>query len=273
MINKMKKDFAIFTIVQNEKYFLPKLIKYYTQYVDKSDFYVLDHDSTDGSTDNLDVNVEKVSYDFSFDHVWLVETVQAFQQKLLMKYKYVIFVEADDFLYNIKGDFLSILADTLKKYDTILNIGYNIVHDFANEESNEEFNLSDEEFLKCSIKKRKYWARKPNHDKPLITKVPIYYRSGFHGVNRKVYGRLGCSLPLAIKLPTLFLAHLHTVDWNLNNKRISHRVADKTLSSGRGARHNKNPKQSKQMDHFLSFINRKELIPEAHLNRMIELGI
>jgi len=259
----MKSDFAIFTIVQNEKYFLPKLIKYYTQYIDPLDFYVLDHDSNDGSTDDLDVNVVKVSYEKSFDHEWLVGTVVDFQEKLLKKYKHVIFIEADDFLYTLKGDFLSQMANNLKHHDYVVNTGYNIVHDFLNTEK--DSNLTYDEFM-CSSKHRKYWSRKPNHDKGLIAKRKLKYSHGFHNVIS--------TDAIGVRDSDLFLAHLHTVDWDINLKRNSHRLKNRVLKKeDLGGSHNKSIDFDLQKNHFMLFLKNKTLIPEEHKNRMIELGI
>lgn len=287
----MKKDFAIFTIVQNEMYFLPKLVKYYSQYVDPCDFYVLDHDTTDGSTDDLNVNVVKVSYEFSFDHKWLVGVVMAFQRKLLQKYKYVIFVEADDFLYTLNNDFLSVLGDSLKTYDAVVNTAYNIVHDFMESES--EDSLTEQEFMSSTVARRKFWSRKPNHDKALVVKTPCGYARGFH--NFKILKKGSRH----VKNPELFLAHLHMVDWELNKKRITHRISDKTVShdmdvselrelillgktsspeSGKSeikalGSHNKISDDGVQHSYFSRFIKTKEVIPQDHKDRMIELGI
>lgn len=41
----MKKKCAVYTIVKNEDYFLPKWIKHFNKYFDKSDIYILDHQS------------------------------------------------------------------------------------------------------------------------------------------------------------------------------------------------------------------------------------
>lgn len=68
----MKKKCAIFTIAKNEDYFLPKWIKHYKKYFDVSDIYILNHQSSDGSTDNLDVNVVDVFNELAFDHNWLL---------------------------------------------------------------------------------------------------------------------------------------------------------------------------------------------------------
>ena len=91
----------MFTIVKNESYFLPIWIKYYSFFFDKNDIYILDHDSDDNSTTELDVNVVNIHNTLAFDHQWLVDTVQDFQQKLLEKYKCVLFSESDiTYLYH-----------------------------------------------------------------------------------------------------------------------------------------------------------------------------
>lgn len=258
----MKSDFGIFTIVQNEKYFLPKLIKYYTQYVNPIDFYVLDHESTDGSTDDLDVNVVSVKHEKSFDHQWLVNTVEDFQKKLLTKYKIVIFIEADDFLYTLKGDFLSQMWDNLKWNDYVVNIGYNIVHDYDGEEKDDNLNLEN---LDHTLRYRKFWSRKVNHDKGLITKVPLTYSHGFHDVHSPNAS--------GVRDSDLFLAHLHTVDWKLNLMRNEHRLKNRKMHHDQGAPHNKDNSIDVQKSHFDYFLKYKKTIPEEHKNRMIELGI
>jgi hypothetical protein len=79
----MKKKCAVYTIVKNENYFLPKWIKHFTKYFDNSDIYILDHQSSDGSTSNLDVNVIEVINELAFDHQWLLDTVENYQSVLL----------------------------------------------------------------------------------------------------------------------------------------------------------------------------------------------
>jgi hypothetical protein len=96
-----KKKCAVFTMVKNENYFLPIWLKHYKRYFDNSDIYILDHQSNDGSTEELDVNVELVINELAFDHQWLVNTVQNFQVKLLEQYESVLFAEADELVYTI----------------------------------------------------------------------------------------------------------------------------------------------------------------------------
>ena len=49
------KDCAVFTIVKNEKLFLPIWIKHYKKFFDNYDIYILDHESNDDSTKNLGI--------------------------------------------------------------------------------------------------------------------------------------------------------------------------------------------------------------------------
>ena len=81
-MSNQKKDFAVFSICKNEKFYLPKFINHYSKFIDKEDIYILDHMSEDGSTKNLDVNVLPVNHDIAFDHFWLKTTVQNFQRDL-----------------------------------------------------------------------------------------------------------------------------------------------------------------------------------------------
>ena len=46
----MKRRKAAFTIVKNEPVMLPIWLSYYSKHFDLQDLYVLDHQSTDGST-------------------------------------------------------------------------------------------------------------------------------------------------------------------------------------------------------------------------------
>ncbi len=95
-----RRSRAVFTIVQNEAGFLPLWLSYYGNHFDAEDVYVLDHDSTDGSTEGLDGRccVIPVHRDKSFDHVWMKSTVEAFQAFLLKAYDTVLFAEVDEFV-------------------------------------------------------------------------------------------------------------------------------------------------------------------------------
>ena len=90
---------AAFTIVNNESMMLPLWLDYYSRYFDGDDLYVLDHDSTDRSTAELDGRCHVVPvHRQAFDHHWLKSTVELFQAFLLRSYDAVLFAEADEFV-------------------------------------------------------------------------------------------------------------------------------------------------------------------------------
>lgn len=91
---------AAFTIVQDEPVMLPLWLRYYGRYFDPEDLYVIDHDSTDGSTTGLEghCRIVPVHRQASFDHNWLRSTVEAFQIFLLRSYSAVAFSEVDEFV-------------------------------------------------------------------------------------------------------------------------------------------------------------------------------
>jgi hypothetical protein len=203
----MKKKSAVFTIVKNENYFLSIWIKHYKKYFDETDIYILNHQSTDGSTNNLSVNVIPVINELAFDHDWLVETVQDFQKSLLIKYECVVFVESDELLYSIEKPLNEIIIDLINNpsQDYITCIGYEVI------EMKGELSLtpSDEIF-----KNRDYWFRHLLYDKTLISKIPLSWSRGFHHINKKIIN----------KSYGLYMVHLHRVDFEIMLKRHEERA-------------------------------------------------
>lgn len=88
---KTKRKCAVFTIVKNESVYLPIWLRYYKKYFNDKDIYVLDHESTDGSTENLSVNCKLVTNDLFQDNEWLLSVTKEFQRKLLRDYRQVLF--------------------------------------------------------------------------------------------------------------------------------------------------------------------------------------
>jgi len=56
-----KSKLAVLTHVRDEKDMLPLWLAHYKKHVPKESLYVIDHDSVDGSTEGLDVEVIKAS--------------------------------------------------------------------------------------------------------------------------------------------------------------------------------------------------------------------
>lgn len=195
-----KRKCGIFTIVKDEKFFLPIWLRYYKQFFEDIDIYVLNHQSTDGSTENINVNVINVSNEVHFDHKWLVATVQNFQKELLQKYQAVIFAEADEILYGLNQN-LNDLIDTFisSKHKFITCNGYEIMQKLEIEKP-----ISNTDSI---LLNRNYWFKEPMVDKTLLSKVPLEWSVGFHKCNYTNY------------YSNLYMAHLHRVDFNMMLER------------------------------------------------------
>jgi hypothetical protein len=257
----MKKKACIFTIVKDEDYFLPIWMNYYSQYFDKSDIYILDHNTIGNSTKNLNVNVIKIDYSELFNHSWLVSTVKEYQLKLFEKYEIVVFTEIDEILYSTLNPFDKIIDEF---YESDMNyiscIGYEIMQDLQKEVS---IKVGD-----SIAKKRKYWYRMESYDKTLISKIPLDWQIGFHFVN-------GVSPNF---LSEFYMAHLHYVDAEQAYIRYQSRLKGGTINT------NMIPSEFwKSMENRDNFYNRFpnpehkkhpiEIMSETHTNALIRYGL
>lgn len=204
----VKRKFAVFTIVKNESYFLPKWIKHYKRFLENENIYILDHQSNDGSTDGLDVNVIRVINEMAFDHQWLVDTVQNFQKRLLDEYECVIFAESDEMIYSSEMDLDKMVDEFLKSDRLSLRCkGFEIIQDLEKETP-----LDSEESI---MSKRSFWFPFPMYNKTLVSRVPLKWQWGFHTCMTEdeesyAYG--------------LTLCHLHRADFELMLKRHEERA-------------------------------------------------
>jgi hypothetical protein len=245
----MKKKSAVFTIVKNENYFLPIWIKHYKKYFNESDMYVLDHQSNDGSTNNLNVNVVPVINELAFDHQWLVDTVQNYQKKLLEEYECVVFAESDELLYSIDKPLNEIIEDLINDptQDFITCHGYEVI-EMKDEKS---LSLNDEIF-----KNRSYWFKHSNYNKTLISKIPLNWVWGFHyttiGERKFTHG--------------LHMVHLHRVDFEMMLKRHEERAKKWNLKNdgpGVGFQHRIGDREG-VMEYFKNIPSTPTLIPNEH---------
>ena len=195
------KKCAVFTICKNENIFLPIWLKHYSNYFDICDIYVLDHESTDGSTDNLPCNKIVVSCPSFFDHAWLLKTVQDYQKKLFKKYEWVLFTEADELVFPDPGKYATFEA-FIRSYNRIHHgcSGYEVVHQINSE--------PDIDLTKPLLRQRSKWFKYCLENKPLLSSVPLVWSVGFHGSTSKVD-----------ETGDLFLIHLHRLDFKIALER------------------------------------------------------
>lgn len=197
----MKKR-AVFTLVRNERYFLPIWLNYYKKFFSTEDIYVLDHDTTDGSTEELDCNVRRLSHE-TVSHGWMRQVVRAFQRELLLEYQYVLFAECDEIVISRKG--LDCFIDECR-VDAVRCTGYNL----AQQQEEAQYHPS-----KTVLSQRGFWFHCKPCCKTLLAKVPLNWRMGFHhaaGI------RLHCH-------DDLILLHLKRLDHTIALERFAERKA------------------------------------------------
>lgn len=240
------KDCAVFVMVKDEGYFLPKWLEYYKQFFKPEDIYILDHQSSDGSTDNLDVNVIKVTNDVAVDHTWIVNTIQKQQRKLLENYRCVLFAESDEIVYSPYQPLNEYISKFLEGSDEYVTcIGHEMMQ-----------NLEKESPLKDSdpiMPNRNYWFRHPLYDKTLLSKIPLNWAWGFHSQDKPNVHR------------GLFLLHLHRHDFEMMLKRHEMRVAKwKIKDDGNSSYQFKISQRDELLKYFFEQCKEPTQIPPEH---------
>jgi hypothetical protein len=202
----MAQSRAIVTIVHNEAFFLPIWRRYYGQFFAPEDMYVFDHQSTDGSTDDVDFNVERVTHE-GVDHRWMRNTIQARQHELLERYDIVLINDVDEIV--APNPRLGTLGDYIDTFDAdfINCTGYELLHQPQTEGPYDP--------TRPILRQRGHWFPNYAYSKPLLARVPMKWHIGFHA--RKD--------GLAEFDKDLHLIHLHRMDYETCRARHRRRVA------------------------------------------------
>jgi hypothetical protein len=198
----MKKFCAVFGMIKNEPRFLPLWIKYYSDLFGMENLYVLDHYSTDGSTKDLNCNVEKFGKPARLyeDRDSMLEALKNKQIELLKEYQHVICVDVDEFVFVTKYENLKHYIESCPG-DVPECTGYEIIH-----QKNEKDLDWDKPIL---IKQRNKWIRLNTYDKKIIVSEITNWSHGRH----YVYNDKNSPRPQK-KDKNLILCHLHRVDYN-----------------------------------------------------------
>lgn len=192
------RERAAFTIVHDEATMLPVWLAHGERSFEPGDLYVLDHGSSDGSTDDLDdrCHVIRVHREAEFDHDWLRSTVESFQAFLLRSYDTVVFTEVDELLVPDPRRYPGGLADYLTHLDrpAARATGFNLVHQ------------PDEpplDFEAPILAQRSRWHLSKLYSKRLVARRPLRWSLGFHEE---------FAAPDDPPDPDLLLVHLHRAD-------------------------------------------------------------
>jgi hypothetical protein len=195
---------AAITIVHNEPVFFPIWLRYYSRFFAPADIYVLDHDTTDGSTSG-DGFVRVPVTHATVDHQWMVHVVEELQHELIERYDVVLVSDVDEIVAPLPA------RGTLAQYidgfeDEFVNCrGYELIHRIDEEQSFDG--------TRGVLDQRGYWFPNNIYDKPVLTTVPLRWKPGFH---RVLDGSMRPD-------PDLYLIHLHRMDYDLCRARHLYR--------------------------------------------------
>lgn len=196
---------AVYTLMHNEEWYLPMWIKYYSQYFDPEDMYILCHNCSGPVEETIDqaeqdgINIKRLSTDVIFDHDWLLDTIKSKQVELLERYDYVLFTDCDEFVVPV-GKTLREYIDTADQ-DAYRCHGYDVAGDRM--------------------------ATSHGFCKTLLSRVPLNWSHGYH-----------TTTPEYPMDPNLELYHLHYLDYDkafARSKRLAEETWDQfAVNSGLG---------------------------------------
>ena len=188
---------AVLTMVHNEPVFLPIWLGYYSRFFAPEDIYVLDHETSDGSTDRDGFVRIPVTHE-SVDHTWMVRTIERQQRRLFESYDVVLVTDVDEIVApRPESGTLAEYIDRLGDEEFVTCYGYELIHLIDREGP---FDPS-----RKILDQRGYWFHNGAYSKPALTMESSRWEPGFH--TRKD-GRMQLD-------PDLCLIHLHRMDYDI----------------------------------------------------------
>jgi hypothetical protein len=187
-------------MVRDEAIFLPIFLAYYSQFFAPEDIYVIDHSSTDGSTDRP--GFQRILVDHPYhDNLWMTGVIEDVQHDLIDRYDVVVHADSDEII--VPDPNWGTLDDYLCRFDEewVSCVGREVLHQL---DSEPPIDLS-----RPVLHQRGTWYINPLYDKPLIAKVPMRWGPGRH---RPADGPMN-------RDPDLYLVHLHRMDIGLCRER------------------------------------------------------
>jgi hypothetical protein len=252
----MKKKCAVFTKARNERVFLPIWLNHYSKFFPQEDIFVLDHLTDDGSTENLQCNVERLDYELAWDEDWRMKIVQNKVQELLNFYECVIYTDTDELIFSPHLPLDKIIDEFLLTEQSFLTCtGYEIMQD-ENTEKAFDFNLT-------IMEQRSFWFKCHIYDKTLITKIPLNWSYGFHEILQleKNYHQ------------ELILLHLHRIDWKYMLERHLEHFSWKQKERYGISWQYQLSQESDIRAFFESYINDLVEIPENIKENLVKIGL
>ena len=204
------KKCAVFTMVKNEKWFLPIWLNYYSKFFDEKDIYVINHASTDDSIQIVKdqypkINIVQLTYE-PFDDIFKINEIKKLQSQLLGQYMAVLYSDPDELIVPFipDSDYIDLgqYIDHFIKHnhaESIKTNGWEIIH--LPKKGEPRIDLT-----KSILSQRSYWFHSPQwYSKVVLSKTPLNWSPGLHVTSNNF-----------IEDPFLYLIHLHRIDYDLS---------------------------------------------------------
>jgi hypothetical protein len=211
---------AVLTMAHNESVFLPIWLRYYSRFIAPEDIYVLDNDSTDGSTETGGFVRIEVAHGM-FDEAWRRQVIEQHQHELIERYDNVLVTDVDEIV--APDPEWGTLGHYLDRFDEpwVNCLGYEVLH------------MRDREPPyrpdRPVLEQRGYWYANDGYDKPALASEPMHWKPGFH---RRADDAFKPD-------PELRMIHLHRMDYDLcldRHRRLRARPwSREDMDSGRGS--------------------------------------
>jgi len=198
----MKGEVAAITMVFNEPVFLPIWLNYYGAELGYENLFIIDDGSNDTSLhDKRIVNLISRKRGV-LDEELRAETISYFHEELLGHYNQVLYTDVDEFIVAEPNLKKSLEEYLISRHESWINpVGLNVLH-----RRSEEGPL---DLTKPLFSQRSYVQFTEWYCKPVISRVPMRWKPGFHFADRP---------PCCVT--DLFLFHLRAMDYDIARERI-----------------------------------------------------
>ena len=178
---------AVLTLANNDHKFLPIWLRYYMRHVHDEDIYILDYNTTDGSTSmNLPLHINIIHLEMkpsitnviteAIDKESKLEYIMFYQKRLLQAgYKCVLYTAVDEYLIPDPNKFPNGLIQYLNHfiYDHSINVVSIPRYEIIPKNISDEFTSAEQDldWDKSLLYQRYFWFRNAHPNKIHLTKA------------------------------------------------------------------------------------------------------